>query len=234
MSLLTDEVVLLLIAHPDDEVVFFSPLLFHLEKHRVRSYVLTVTTGNWDADAGQHSDALGAARMAEFQRASTFFPGVTFLTHEEIHLDDNPRAYLRTDLIVRLLVRLAAELSLTAIVSFDHKGYTGHKNHVSCFRALEDFKKLNKHVSCFTLRTPGFHKYTGALTKEYYNSFPRPAHSDSHFVLQTRAHERDHAKAILASAYKSQATRRRRLMMSVIASQFINEYDELFDRHNQQ
>lgn len=51
-------VILLVVAHPDDEVMFFSPILERLVAKKVDTYLYSLSNGN--------ADGLGAQRTKEF------------------------------------------------------------------------------------------------------------------------------------------------------------------------
>lgn len=58
-------VVMLVIAHPDDEVMFFSPILERLASKRVDVRILCFSTGN--------ADGLGDIRVDELQKCAKLF-----------------------------------------------------------------------------------------------------------------------------------------------------------------
>lgn len=58
-------VVLLVIAHPDDEIMFFSPLLEKLTRKRIDIHLLCLSTGD--------ADGLGNVRTKEFLQCASLF-----------------------------------------------------------------------------------------------------------------------------------------------------------------
>lgn len=58
-------VILLIVAHPDDEIMFFSPVLERLAAKRVDIHILSLSNGN--------ADGLGALRTKEFEKCASVF-----------------------------------------------------------------------------------------------------------------------------------------------------------------
>lgn len=116
---------LLLIAHPDDESLFFAPFLYHNDP-----YIYCLSDGNF---AGK-----GHLRRIEMDDLC-----------EHLSMDftigdykDNTR--WSTDRILIDLVKMAVSKNIRTIVTFDKSGVTGHHNHISCSKAGRLLQSLSK------------------------------------------------------------------------------------------
>lgn len=69
---------LLIIAHPDDEVMFFSPLLNAIEKQNSLVHILSLSNGN--------DEGLGNVRSEELINCGILFN----IPKEHIHIVDHP------------------------------------------------------------------------------------------------------------------------------------------------
>ncbi|KAI1711093.1 glcNAc-PI de-N-acetylase domain-containing protein [Ditylenchus destructor] len=125
---------LLLIAHPDDESMFFGPTIQCLtSSKRAELFVLCITSGN--------SAGLGQIRKKELEKAIASF-GISSSHLDFLGLDDDEFAdgfhekwdIERLSLLVSSHVR---QLKCHYIVTFDGRGVSGHPNHIECFRAAQ-------------------------------------------------------------------------------------------------
>ncbi|KAI1730694.1 glcNAc-PI de-N-acetylase domain-containing protein [Ditylenchus destructor] len=123
---------LLLIAHPDDESMFFGPTIQCLTSSKsAELFVLCVTSGN--------SDGLGQIRKKELEKAMTSF-GIPSSHLDFLGLDDDGYADGFHEIwdIERLTMLVSShvhQLKCHYIVTFDRSGVSGHPNHIDCFNA---------------------------------------------------------------------------------------------------
>lgn len=114
---------LLVVAHPDDETMFFSPTILSLASE-LRLHVLCLSTGDYDG--------LGALRATELPRACAQL-GV-HAARVDVVDDDNLRdgpSTIWPSAVVSAHVRKALELhGLRRVITFDAGGVSGHANHV--------------------------------------------------------------------------------------------------------
>lgn len=121
--------VLLLTAHPDDEVMFFAP---SIRAFRAAGYGIIVTcfsTGNFDG--------LGAVRVKELEACSKLLgiSKVECLDISESFPDDSGAYWKEQDVSSRidlLVKKHAPDLLLT----FDARGVSGHLNHRSLYKGV--------------------------------------------------------------------------------------------------
>ena len=127
----------LLIAHPDDEAMFFSPILLWLTRPELGNQVLILCLSSGDADG------LGHIRKDELTKSALLL-GVTSPEHvvvvEDEKLPDSMTARWDAKLIAGILMRyFAPEIAKTpseeepmaavdAIITFDKGGVSGHPN----------------------------------------------------------------------------------------------------------
>lgn len=131
---------LLVIAHPDDESMFFSPLLSSLPPADARLLSLT---------DGDHPPSVGAVRRRELLKAAKEFgiePGhVKVADLAEAGVFDSPSQRWPNDPIHSFLEGhlsglLAGRPGAPVLVyTFDEAGVSGHANHADTFLALRAF-----------------------------------------------------------------------------------------------
>ena len=140
----------LVIAHPDDEVMFFLPLILAI---RPNLAVLCLSTGNFDG-LGQVRKAefiavMKALQIRNYEIADTFPDGWHDWPGESVarYVGDY----------------LSKHTEIDAIVTFDEFGISGHPNHRSINNSLKfltQFKPKKRDYIVFELLTVGwFRKY---------------------------------------------------------------------------
>ena len=134
--------VLIIIAHPDDEIMFFTPTIKYLIKIGIKIKILCLSNGNYDK--------IGEIRTEEFKNVSKYLK----LEDNELinipELQDDIKKFwnekIVSDKISDFLIR---NNDIETILTFDENGVSKHPNHISCYNGLvyyiknnrEDFKK---------------------------------------------------------------------------------------------
>lgn len=143
----------LLIAHPDDEAMFFAPTLLTLTKPPLNNTlsVLCLSTGN--------ADGIGHIRKSELvdscARLGVPTDRVTSLDHPD--LQDNQHAPWPPSTIAHALRTFHLDAP-DILITFDAHGVSGHANHVSCLRGAQEW--LPAGAELWTLTTvPLWRKY---------------------------------------------------------------------------
>ncbi|CDK25921.1 unnamed protein product [Kuraishia capsulata CBS 1993] len=162
-SNLTNTNILVVIAHPDDEVMFFAPSILELSKPDYGNTVIMLCFSSGNAEG------LGDIRTAEVIRSGQI------LGIKEVKVIDDP-AFQDGMNIIWDASKIAQEISgyvsslqmdskSLSILTFDEFGISGHPNHISMYNGCLEFAKLSKEkVSVWTLRTwPLYQKYSGFL-----------------------------------------------------------------------
>lgn len=111
----------LLIAHPDDEIMFFCPLLLS----RAVTSIICLSNGNFRN--------LGKIREKEIRKVSQLLNVKLYIGPFKDNNDwDPPR-------LIKYLNKVCAKERFTVIYTFDELGVSEHKNHISCFKVAELF-----------------------------------------------------------------------------------------------
>jgi N-acetylglucosaminylphosphatidylinositol deacetylase len=125
------------IAHPDDESMFFIPTIRALQQHESEStiWLLCLTTGDYDG--------LGKARVKELEKASYDVLGIDRVIQLN-ELKDHPTESWSIDQATQCLRAClrqeidndAQKYSKICIFTFDQDGVSGHINHRDTFLAV--------------------------------------------------------------------------------------------------
>ena len=129
--------VLLIIAHPDDEIMFWTPTLKTLTSNNITMKILCLSNGNYDG--------LGELREKEFDNVSRElnFPDNQILNIPE--LQDNIKKYWEPSIVSQQIEDfLKYNKDVKTILTFDENGVTKHPNHISCYNGLKYY--LNTHL----------------------------------------------------------------------------------------
>lgn len=143
--------ILIVTAHPDDESVFFSPLLKLLRSLNYSIHLLCLSNGNF---AG-----LGSIRETELIKSVSTYD----ISREQVkiinrhELQDNPYSFWPKDVVSNEIFDHIQEINPIAVFTFDGYGVSGHRNHISTYRgALDAFKRLkenNINIPFYTLQS---------------------------------------------------------------------------------
>mmetsp|Transcript_27708 Transcript_27708/g.39635 ORF Transcript_27708/g.39635 Transcript_27708/m.39635 type:complete len:259 (+) Transcript_27708:164-940(+) len=138
----SSDLFLLVVAHPDDECMFFFPTIVHLASATggIPFYILCMSNGNYNG--------LGRQREKEFIKAALVLcidaSNVNII--DDPLLQDNPHVdwdeELVSDRIFRHVQLLLAEngqdkQTNVTIITFDKYGISGHRNHISIYRGVQ-------------------------------------------------------------------------------------------------
>jgi N-acetylglucosaminylphosphatidylinositol deacetylase len=160
----------LLIAHPDDEAMFFSPTLLSLANPESQNRIFILCLSSGDADG------LGHIRKTELKKSALLL-GVKSAEQvvilEDERFPDSMTANWEAKEIAKVLQHYfapkmktmptdAAPLSnIDVLVTFDERGVSGHPNHISLFHGASTFVRnlMQRHsgwenpVKLYTLTT---------------------------------------------------------------------------------
>ncbi|CAF3497812.1 unnamed protein product [Adineta steineri] len=120
---------LLVIAHPDDECLFFAPTLLSLHSN---TYVLCLSNGN-----NHRSDEL--RRSCHQLRVKDFK-----IIDDQINLKDSQTVSWSSDAILGHVKNSVRQWNISTIISFDQYGVSGHRNHSSIYYALLKFSSTSQ------------------------------------------------------------------------------------------
>nr|XP_055114841.1 N-acetylglucosaminyl-phosphatidylinositol de-N-acetylase isoform X1 [Symphalangus syndactylus] len=169
---------LLVIAHPDDEAMFFAPTVLGLARLRHWVYLLCFSAGNYynqgetrKKELLQSCDVLGIPlssimiidnrkiSLTTLWRAA--WEGVSRLGAVEPmgmvrDFPDDPGVQWDTEHVARVLLQHIEVNGINLVVTFDAGGVSGHSNHIALYaavRALHSEGKLPKGCSVLTLQS---------------------------------------------------------------------------------
>lgn len=172
----------LVIAHPDDEVMFFSPTLLQLDRQLPQSVRFNFVCLSW-GDA----DSLGPIRERELQNSVRMLMARSGRAFEVFQHDFPDGFDERWDIrsvasSIEDSVFIGGDASRTVLVTFDEHGVSGHPNHVACHHAVKHIVSQRPGVRALLLKSHHgniFLKYCGFaydVLKLYFETFlERPA-----------------------------------------------------------
>ncbi|KAG0240776.1 hypothetical protein BGX31_001664 [Mortierella sp. GBA43] len=150
---LTRTSIALVIAHPDDEVMFFGPTLAELTRpeHGNTVRVLCMSSGN--------HDGLGETRKKELLASCKSFgireSNVTLLDRDD--LKDGPNELWDPSLVGDQINLFAKKHNVETVITFDEKGVSGHTNHIAIYVGLtyfiQTFKERTPVKACYVLKS---------------------------------------------------------------------------------
>eukprot|EP00096_Caligus_rogercresseyi_P002721 TRINITY_DN1497_c0_g1_i1.p1 TRINITY_DN1497_c0_g1~~TRINITY_DN1497_c0_g1_i1.p1 ORF type:complete len:256 (+),score=91.23 TRINITY_DN1497_c0_g1_i1:497-1264(+) len=123
---------LIVVAHPDDEVMFFGPTIANLCRQGgdVSLHLLVLSTGNYRGQGDQRKEELyRAAESLSIPKGN-----ITLLSYTK--LQDDPKARWSEELLAEILTQYVESQDIDVVLSFDRHGVSGHKNHSSIYNAL--------------------------------------------------------------------------------------------------
>lgn len=121
---------LVIVAHPDDECMFFGPLIRSLVKTMDTVYILCLSCGNHYGK--------GTTRKIEFRRSCILLginPSNIYLVEHSL-MSDSPTCFWRKELVGRIVKHYVETFSVQAVITFDIYGISGHVNHISLYNGL--------------------------------------------------------------------------------------------------
>mmetsp|Transcript_38937 Transcript_38937/g.39634 ORF Transcript_38937/g.39634 Transcript_38937/m.39634 type:complete len:224 (+) Transcript_38937:75-746(+) len=148
------ERILLVIAHPDDEAMFFTPFLDTFKNSVVS--ILCLSNGN--------ADGLGNIRAKELLLSADVFR----IERRNVHIINSPFLCDGFDhqwpsgVIADILIEYVEQIDPQWIVTFDESGVSGHPNHIALYRgvlaALPHIRQSTRHtgVRIFSLESCGW------------------------------------------------------------------------------
>lgn len=121
---------LVVVAHPDDETMFFAPSILALARRGIELHVLCLSTGDYDG--------LGAVRATELPRACECLDVPAHRVHirDDPKLRDGPHAHWPVEHIAALVAAELDVIGASRVLTFDAHGVSRHPNHVAVHRGV--------------------------------------------------------------------------------------------------
>ncbi|KAK9378222.1 putative deacetylase LmbE-like domain-containing protein [Kockiozyma suomiensis] len=203
----------LIIAHPDDEAMFFGPTLNALHKLAseinggdsalpdINLRILCLSTGN--------ADNLGETRQAELRASAAKFgiPPTNVVIFDDPRVQDQMGLTWPSDAIAELAAPYLSDVDV--VLTFDSKGVSGHGNHASLNKYAQEYLvngEPDNQREVWTLSTVNVvRKYASFLdilvTYSYNQFFSDTTRS---LVLVSDVHEYAVTRQAMTDAHKSQ------------------------------
>jgi N-acetylglucosaminylphosphatidylinositol deacetylase len=144
--------ILLIIAHPDDESMFFIPFLNYFKGSEIS--LLCLTNGN--------SSGLGKVREKELNQVSSLLSlkEITILNDEEF--PDSMTSTWSSSSVAKAISTYLSTHEINCILTFDDYGVSGHLNHISLYQSLSSHRSSFKSIQMWSLESTSlFRKYIG-------------------------------------------------------------------------
>ncbi|XP_049879163.1 N-acetylglucosaminyl-phosphatidylinositol de-N-acetylase [Pectinophora gossypiella] len=140
--------VLMVVAHPDDECMFFGPTIFRLCEQGADVHVLCLTNGNYEGK--------GQIRRSELWDACKELgvPGQNICLIMDTRLRDDPKCQWPVPIVAKLIQHRLESLDIDTLVTFDRGGISSHPNHSAVFYAVAYMfveKLVPKRCTVYTL-----------------------------------------------------------------------------------
>lgn len=136
---------ILVVAHPDDETMFFGPTLLNLIAQNKSVSILCLSNGN--------ADHIGSVRELELANVvEALGPTVSLSIVTDANLQDNMTSEWAPEVIQshieeHITKDFVSKHTKQTILSFDDYGISGHPNHRSIYKALVNMKDKLKNIN---------------------------------------------------------------------------------------
>lgn len=129
--------VLLIIAHPDDEIMFWTPTIKYLMSYNLTIKILCLSNGNYYG--------IGEIREKEFYNVAKELKMEESQILNIPELQDNINIKWDPNVVSKQIQDfLALNKDVKIILTFDNNGVTKHPNHISCNEGLKNYVNNNK------------------------------------------------------------------------------------------
>jgi N-acetylglucosaminylphosphatidylinositol deacetylase len=128
---------LLIIPHPEDELLYWSPTIKTLINYNIKLKILCLSNGNYDK--------IGHIRTEEFKQVSKYLKLEDNELIDDPDLQDNITKFWDEKVVSQKISDfLKKNNDIETILTFDEYGITKHPNHISCYNGLVYYLKNNR------------------------------------------------------------------------------------------
>jgi N-acetylglucosaminylphosphatidylinositol deacetylase len=150
--------IMIVTAHPDDEVMFFTPFINYFKHFDIS--LLCLSNGN--------AEGLGKVREKELEKACKYLGVKRFEVFDSPLLPDGMDKHWDPEEIIKVITKYIEKYQIDCIFTFDKHGVSGHTNHISIRSAVSILKSsktpLVSNISYWELESTGIlRKYIGIL-----------------------------------------------------------------------
>ncbi len=169
---------LLIVAHPDDECLFFSPTLRVLQTQYHQNLSLVVLS------RGNHA-GLGQIRAMELHGScrALNIPGNRCLSLDLLQIKDDPKVWWSEQQLIPIIEEYVIKWSIDVLISFDNRGISGHLNHravASAVRLMTENRTNTIIKMSYELKSVSLLRKYSSILDFYWifiSSIPRLLHS---------------------------------------------------------
>lgn len=191
---------ILVIAHPDDESMFFIPTIRALQQAGETLWLLCLTTGGYDG--------LGKQRTKEMNQAANLLGFSKCIVQNIDEIQDHPTQRWKISDVVQAIQKsilkhqeAIVKYQSLVFVTFDEMGVSGHFNHMDTYLGVQHFisspKSIPTHMEAWQLESQAnpIVKYIPVLSWIYlllsliFLRFRSMEYKDSSGVCVYRCHE---------------------------------------------
>jgi N-acetylglucosaminylphosphatidylinositol deacetylase len=122
----------LVFAHPDDETMFFLPIISMMSRMGLKFRLLCLSTGDYDG--------LGEIRVEEFRTVCKELGSSGCDILDDPKLRDGPHLWDHVE-VNRVVTKYLTDYpNIDSIFTFDARGVSGHPNHISVYKGVQSMK----------------------------------------------------------------------------------------------
>lgn len=122
--------VLLVIAHPDDECMFFGPTVLGLLQRKCELYILCLSNGNYYSQGSERKEELRSSCL------SLGIPSENLIIVQHSNMPDDPECMWNSNLVGRIVQKYVKCLGIDSVITFDQSGVSGHLNHIAVHKGV--------------------------------------------------------------------------------------------------
>ncbi|SOV74785.1 N-acetylglucosaminylphosphatidylinositol deacetylase, putative [Plasmodium sp. gorilla clade G3] len=169
-NLLGNKNISIIVAHPDDELMFFFPTIKFLfdKKKKKNIFILSLSNGNYYG--------YGNIREKELYKVWSYIGGEKNNCHiwNDNKIQDG-WLYWDEKYIFKLIKNYCAQYDIKTIFTFDNYGVSGHPNHISTYKSIRMLSNM-KDIDIYTLKSTN-------IIYKYMSFFSYPFITNKRFVL---------------------------------------------------